>query len=148
MGLKSAKRSGIQAQTTLIPVFVTTLETRLLKSTISTDCLYKYRNMVRLFFTSYKVQRELSGTCILFSFFFLFFVKSHLFWCMLMPFCVRESLLALNKRLSSLRVAIVIMKASSRSFSTVQWRAILATNFFISVLKSSTSATRDDTDTL
>lgn len=40
-GLNSAKRSGIQAQTTLISVFVTTLEIKLLKSTISTDCLCK-----------------------------------------------------------------------------------------------------------
>lgn len=39
MGLKRAKRSGIQAQITLIPVDVTTLEVKLLKSTVSTDCL-------------------------------------------------------------------------------------------------------------
>lgn len=39
MGLKRAKRSGIQAQTTLISVPVTTLELKLLKSTESTDCL-------------------------------------------------------------------------------------------------------------
>lgn len=83
MGLKSAKRSGIQAQTTLIPVFVTTLETRLLKSTISTDCLYKYRNTVRLFITSYpgyNVQRQVSGTRIRSSFF--------LFFCKILPFLV------------------------------------------------------------
>lgn len=73
---------------------------------------------------------------------------THLFWCMLMPFCMRESLLALNRRLSSFRVAMGIMKAFSRSLSAVQWRATFCTNLFISVLKSSTSATRDDTDTL
>ena len=43
MGLKRAKRSGIQAQTTLIPVPVTTLEVQL-KSTVSTDCLWEYRS--------------------------------------------------------------------------------------------------------
>lgn len=52
-GLNSAKRSGIQAQTTLISVFVTTLEVKLLKSTVSTDCLCKNRNTVRLFFLSH-----------------------------------------------------------------------------------------------
>lgn len=76
------------------------------------------------------------------------FLLTHLFWCMLTPFCMRESLLALNRRLSSLRVAMGIMKAFSRSFSAEQWRVMFCTNLFISVLKSSTSATRDDTDTL
>ena len=40
-GLKRAKRSGIQAQTTLISVPVTTLELKGLKSTVWTDCLKK-----------------------------------------------------------------------------------------------------------
>lgn len=38
-GLKRAKRSGIQAQMTLISVPVTTLERKLLKSTVSTGSL-------------------------------------------------------------------------------------------------------------
>jgi len=39
MGLKREKRTGIQAHTTLISVPVTTLEAKLLKFTVSTDCL-------------------------------------------------------------------------------------------------------------
>lgn len=73
---------------------------------------------------------------------------TYLFWWLLTPFCMRDSLLALYNRLSSLLVAIEIVKAISRSFSIVQCRSTFCTNLFISALKSSTSATRDDADIL
>lgn len=121
-GLKRAKRSGIQAQMTLISVPVTTLERKLLKSTVSTGSLLE--TYVKTGFILVGIEYSiLLSLCILILYYIQIYhssVLTHLFWSMLTPFSMSDSLLAVNSRLRSLLVGTEILKALSRSFSAVQ----------------------------